>query len=219
MTRRRRHRLLLLVDLAGPIALYYLLRLAGQDVHAAALISSLVPGLDLVTALVRRRRPEAVAVFMTVMMLGSALVSLLNGDPRFVLAKEGWLTGVTGLWMLASAWSRQPLTVPFTRLLLEGRIGPGRPRWEVMWELPRFRRIWRVCTVLWGIGLLADAAVRVVMAYTLPLDTVPGLTAAQYVVFVLLMQVVMNVYLVPSGVYNQWSRLYEPLRARQRAGG
>jgi len=34
-----------------------------------------------------------------------------------------------------------------------------------------FRHIWRVATVMWGMGLLTDAALRVAMSCTLP---IPG---------------------------------------------
>ncbi|WP_344949259.1 VC0807 family protein [Sphaerisporangium flaviroseum] len=208
--RRRRYGLMLLIDLAIPIGLYYLLRAAGLSYQASLVISSLVPGLSATTDLARGRRPDGLAVFMTVMMLLSFAVSLISGSARFMLAKDGWLTVVTGVWMLASARTDQPLTFPFARLLLERRVGPGKQSWDVLWRrAPGFRRIWRVCTVLWGIGLVLDAVVRVVMAYTLPVDVVPGLNAAQYVVFLLLMQVVTNLYLVPAGLYNPRSRVYE----------
>jgi hypothetical protein len=46
----------------------------------------------------------------------------------------------------------------------------------------------------------------------LPIDVVPGVGAAQYGVFMVLMQVVMACYLVPTGLYNRWSPLYLPLK-------
>ncbi|MFC7107471.1 VC0807 family protein [Nonomuraea rubra] len=118
------------------------------------------------------------------------------------------------MWFLLSARGERPLAFVFTRFVLEGRIGPNRESWDVLWErLPAFRRIWRVASVMWGIGLLLDAVVRVVIAYALPVDAVPGVNTAQYIAFLLLMQVAMNVYLVPTGVYNRWSPLYAELRS------
>ncbi|MEV1238894.1 VC0807 family protein [Nonomuraea sp. NPDC050022] len=220
MSSRAKTSLLVLVDMALPIGLYYVLRAMDVSYHSALLISSLLPGLSVVASLVRRRRPDGLGLFMTAMMVGSAAVSLLVHDPRFLLAKDGWITAISGLWFLASVRGRQPLAFAFTRFVLEGRIGPlkgedgsGRESWDVLWErLPAFRRIWRVATVIWGIGLLADAAVRVTMAYTLPPDVVPGLGGLQYGVFMVLMQVVMACYLVPTGLYNRWSALYLPLK-------
>ncbi|WP_248958256.1 VC0807 family protein [Sphaerisporangium perillae] len=209
-SRRRRQGLVLVLDLAIPVGLYYVLRASGAGYQVAALVSSLVPGISAVADIARGRRPDGVAVFMTVMMLGSAAVSLLSGSPRFIFARDGWLTVVTGVWMLLSARGDHPLTLPFARALLEGRVGPGRPSWDVLWvRAPRFARLWRVCTVIWGVGFLLDAAFRVYIAYALPLDVIPGLNIAQYFVFLIAMQVVTNLYLVPAGLYNPYSRLYE----------
>ncbi|NJP97325.1 hypothetical protein HCN51_49235 [Nonomuraea sp. FMUSA5-5] len=214
MSTRLRGLLTLAVDVGLTVVLYYVLRASGVEPHLAFVISSFVPGVSVVSDLVRRRRPDRLGLYMTVMMLASAAVSVLVHDPRLLLAKDGWFTGVAGLWFLISARGERPLAFVFTRFILEGRIGPNRESWDVLWaRLPAFRRIWRVASVIWGAGLLADAVVRIVIAYALPMDAVPGVNTAQYVVFLLLMQVAMNVYLVPSGVYNRWSPLYAELRS------
>ncbi|MFI7634613.1 VC0807 family protein [Nonomuraea sp. NPDC049400] len=151
MNTRLRGLLTLAVDIGLPIGLYYVLRALGTGYHTALLISSLVPGMSVVSDLVRRRRPERLGLYMTVMMLSSALVSLLVHDTRFLLAKDGWFTAVAGLWFLASARGERPLAFVFTRFLLEGRVGPNRESWDVLWErLPAFRRIWRVVTGLYN---------------------------------------------------------------------
>jgi len=47
-------------------------------------------------------------------------------------------------------------------------------QWETNWrDHPPFRHVLRVATAVWGAALLADAALRVVMAATLPVDAVP----------------------------------------------
>lgn len=213
MSPRLRGLLALVVDIALPIGLYYVLRTTGIGDHAALLVSSLIPGLSLVSDLLRRRRPDGLSLFMTVMMLGSAAVSLLIQDTRFLLAKDGWITAVAGLWFLGTVRGDRPLALIFSRLLLEGRIGPHRESWDLLWErLPAFRRIWRVVTAIYGVGLLLDAAVRVVMAYTLPVEVVPGLGGVQYGLFLIMMQVAINLYLIPSGLYNRRSRLYLEVR-------
>lgn len=202
------------VDIALPIALYYVLRATGVSEHTALLAGSLLPGMSLASSLVRRRRPDGLDLFMTVMMLGSAAVSLLIHDARFLLAKDGWFMAAAGAWFLITARGDRPLAFAFSRFILEGRIGPNRESWDLLWErLPAFRKIWRVATVIYGAGLLLDAAVRIVMAYTLPGDVVPGLGAAQYGVFLVLMQVVLNAYLIPTGLYNRYSRLYREVGA------
>ena len=65
--------------------------------------------------------------------------------------------------------------------------------------------MWRVSSVLWGVGTLADAALRVVMAYTLPVDVVPALGTALYSATAFVLIVVNNVYYVVVRVRaKQW---------------
>ncbi len=184
----------LLFDVGVPLALYYGLRAAGANVYLALLVSTVVPAFSALIPLVRGRRVNGIALYMTVTMLAGVLVSLLAGSPRFLLAKEGWVTALAGVWFLASLFARRPLAYLYTQPLLEGRLGwPG--DWEGIWERSRrFRWMWRVSSILWGIGTLTDSALRVVMAYTLPIDEVPALGTALYGVTSGVLLVVTNVY-------------------------
>lgn len=211
----RRAALDVVADLAVPIALYYGLRSAGTGLYVSLLVSAAVPAAIAVARLVRGRRVDGLALYtVTIMVLGAA-VSLIAGSPRFLLAREGWITGVTGVWFLASVrFARRPLAFSYSRPMLERRLTrrgvPG--DWEQLWErLPAFRRIWRVATVLWGLALLADSVLRVVMAYSLPVDAVPALGTALYSVTSLVLLVVTNTYYRFAGLFNGGSALYAPV--------
>lgn len=202
----------MVADLAVPLAMYYGLRLLGVGIYRALIAAALASGLGTALRLIRNRRVDRLGVYVTTTMVISLSVSIVAGSPRFLLAKEGWLTGLTGVWFLVSARSRRPLTFSFSRPLLEGRLR-WPDDWDGLWErLPRFRRAWRVSSVMWGVGTMLDAGLRVVMAYTLPVDVVPALGTALYAVTGLVLIVVTNVYYLASGVADRRSALYEPLR-------
>jgi hypothetical protein len=72
-----------------------------------------------------------------------------------------------------------------------------------LWDsVPRFRRIWRICTVIWGCALLVDAAIRVAMAYTLPIGLVPALSGALWPVTFIGLQVITNIYFYRAGLWS-----------------
>ena len=201
------------IGLLLPLIVYYALRESGVDIYLSLLASTLVSALPSAVELVRRRRLNPLSAYFTAMLLGSVLVSLLAGSTEFLLAKEAVLTGVTGLWFLASALGRhdtvgRPLAYLFSRPLLEGRF-----RWPAHWDQlwsgsPRWRRMWRVSSVLFGIGTLLDAVLRVVFAYTLPPDIVPATATAMFAVTSVVLIVVTNVYYAWCGVFNRRSALY-----------
>lgn len=214
---RKRQVLRFVVDFAAPTAMFYVLRALGVGLYPTLVVSAVLPAGFAVLRWFRSRERDGLAIYMLSMLVLSALVSLISGSPRFLLAREGWLTGVTGVWFIASMWAARPLAFHYTRPMLEGRRRladiPG--DWDELWEgLPRFRRIWKVGSALWGVALLVDSVVRVVMAYTLPVNAVPALGTALYVGTSVVLIVITNVYYVLSGLYDSRSRLYDPLRAQ-----
>lgn len=54
---------------------------------------------------------------------------------------------------------------------------------------------------------LIDAVIRVVMAYSLPVNIVPAMQTGLLVATTLLMQVVTNVYYIRSGL---WAMVHQP---------
>ncbi|MCW2760618.1 MAG: hypothetical protein JWR85_819 [Marmoricola sp.] len=200
---------LVALDFTLPVALFYVLRAAGVSAYLALLAGALASLVSAGISLLRDRRVNGVAAFMTTMLVLSTIVSLVGGGPRFLLARDAWLTGAAGFWFIASCWTPRPLAYHFARAIGEGRFG-WPPDFEARWErAPRFRRMWRVASVLWGIGTLLDAVLRWVMAYSLPIDVVPALTQALFIVTGVVLFVVTNVYYVLSGAMNWSSPLYD----------
>ncbi|GHF48046.1 hypothetical protein FHX82_001362 [Amycolatopsis bartoniae] len=208
---RLRQGAVLVFDIGGPIALYYVLRAAGLSVYLSLLISAVLPVLSTVVQVLRRRKLDQLGLFMAGMTVLSAGVAAISGSERFLLAKDGWLTAVTGLWLLATTRAHRPFVYHFARILLDGRVGPDGEPFESLWaRLPRFRRVWRVANVIWGTATLLDAGVRVAMAYTLPVNAVPALNGAQYAVLFVVLQVATNIYYFRAGLFNPHSALYRP---------
>ncbi|MGV9537466.1 VC0807 family protein [Streptosporangium sandarakinum] len=210
MNGRARAGLLLLVDLVAPAGLYYLLRAAGLGETAALLTCSLMPGAGMTLTFVRERRLDPVGLFMTGVTLAGAGLTLVTGSPRLILLKGALLMAVFGGWFLYSARGGDPVHGPrpmamrLSRPLLEGwAVARWRP-WDELWEhSPLFRRIWRVSTIIWGAGALADAAVRAVIAFALPVDLAVGLNGGLYALYSVLMLVIVNVYQARAGLFDR----------------
>jgi hypothetical protein len=209
MTNRWRRAILnVVVGLVGPLVLYYGLRALGTSVFVALLIGALVPVVGVVVGLLRGRRPDAVSGFWSILLVLALAVSLIGGDVRFLLARDALVTATVGAWFLVSAGTSRPLALVLSRPLLEllHRFPEG--RWDQLWrDQPRFRTIWRRASVGFGIGTVADAVARVLMAYTLPVDLVPALSTALYLVTSAGLLVAVNVYYAGAGL---WPMLFAP---------
>jgi hypothetical protein len=186
-----------------PTALFYLLRAEGVSDLVALAAGAVLPALGALFTLLVRRRVDAISVFMAATMGLALLTSALTGSPRFLLAKDGLLTGAWGVWFLVSARGQRPAALIFARPLMEPMRLFAVRSWDPLWDAePKFRRIWRIATVTWGAGLLIDAIVRVVISYTLPVAAVPAIGGLLYPVTFVVLQVVGNVYFHRAGLYR-----------------
>ncbi|GAB3954461.1 VC0807 family protein [Streptomyces sparsus] len=193
---RRAFVITVVCDIVLPVGLYYLLRAAGTSEIPALLLSGAAPALHALYSAVRHRRLDAIGVFAVSLLAVSAAASLLTADPRIALARNGLFTALVGLWLLVTLFTSRPFTYQALRALLPGR----KPLLERLWTTdPGFRRVWRALTVLWGVGLLCDAVLRVVMAYTLPVDSVPALDGILYAVSWIGLQVITQIALFRTG--------------------
>ncbi|TCP45441.1 hypothetical protein EV191_11684 [Tamaricihabitans halophyticus] len=184
-----------ILDIVAPVALYYGLRALGLTPWLALLLGAIPPAARALFSLVRHRRIEWFAVLVLVLIAASAATSFLSGSPRFLLAKDGAITAALAAVVLATVRASKPAMYSVGRMMVSGS-GHDPSDWdERLRTSARFRRIWQVLTVLWGIGLLLDSVLRVVFAYTLPVDVVPGLSTVQWLVLLVALQIVSQVYL------------------------
>ncbi|MGX1855337.1 VC0807 family protein [Streptomyces sp. NPDC055299] len=206
---RRQFAVTLLCDVVLPVGLYYVLRSAGFSELVSLLISAAAPALNTGYSIVKQRKVDSVGLFVIVILVLAGIGSLISGSPRMTLARGGWFTGLIALWILGSLFASRPFTYRAMKTLLPGKSETLEGLWHTD---PQFRRVWRGLTVLWGCGLLVDAALRVIMAYTLSVDTVPALDGALYFVTYIVLQVITHIILYKAGVFQ----LLFPGRGRGR---
>jgi hypothetical protein len=172
---------MLFLDIGLALLAYYGMRVLGYDSYLSLLAGTVVAGLRVAYVAVRSRRLDAFAGFLLV-IFGIGLVgSVLTGDARFLLLKESVTTAVAGLLFLGSAVAGRPLTFYAAKRLSAGqpdRVAYLDRRWA---ESALLRRQFTLISVVWGVGLLLEAAVRVPLVYLLSVDTMAGLSQAMQI--------------------------------------
>lgn len=203
----------LVLDIVAPVALFYGIRGAGGSLWLALAAGGVCPVISTVAGLATRRRTGMTGLVMLAALAASAALSLISGSPRALLARDGLVTAGWAGYMYLSLLASRPATFTVSRPLLEGRrvfdsaarswVRPPKTSWDELWaRSPRFRQIWRTCSVIWGTAILADAVVRVLMAAVLPVSVVPALGATLWPVTFVVLQVVTNVYFARSGFWR-----------------
>ncbi|HZE41025.1 MAG TPA: VC0807 family protein [Stackebrandtia sp.] len=182
----------LAVEIIAPLVLFYGLRWLGVGQFPALLAGAIIPAAGAVRDFVAERRVGGVRIFVLGTMALTVAMSFVSGNPRVLLIRNGWGTAALGGWMLVTLLARRPFLYEAARVVFDE---DKRQIWERDWEqYPPFRRLLRICTALWGVAFLADAAVRVILAFSLPVDAVPALDDVLLVVTIAVILVLQRVY-------------------------
>ncbi|MFD9607303.1 VC0807 family protein [Streptomyces sp. NPDC059970] len=158
-------------DVVIPLVAFYGLRGAQVNQWLALVLASLAPAATVAVTWVRQRRWDPMGTFVIVAMTLSLAVALVTGDPRTLLARESWITGLFGVWVIGSLATSRPFLLDIVIKLSTPELAN---RLAHLWQHSAvFHRWMRTASLAWGAAFLLDAGTRVLMAYTLPVDSVP----------------------------------------------
>ncbi|MFE1851614.1 VC0807 family protein [Streptomyces sp. NPDC059489] len=163
----------LIMDVAVPIGSYYLFKDAfGMSTLMALGLSSVVPAARTVWGVVEERTINAFAALILFVNVVGLLLSFVAGDPRLMLAKDSGVSSAIGIGILVSVAMGKPMMTAGMKPWLVKGAADREAAWSRLQSAsPAFRRAERVFSVVWGVVLLVECVVRVVGAYTLPVDT------------------------------------------------
>ncbi|MFE7541455.1 VC0807 family protein [Streptomyces platensis] len=182
----------LIVDAGIPMASYYLLSDGfGFSTVAALGWSSVVPALRTVWGLVRSRSVNGLALLMLVVNVVGLALSAVAGDPRLMMAKDSGVSSVVGIAILLSVRTRRPLMTAGLKPWVTKGSASGNAAWDRLTAgSERFRRAERRFSAIWGTALLTECVVKVIGAYTVPVDTMVWLGTVLTVVAILAAMVI-----------------------------
>jgi hypothetical protein len=161
--RFRRIAKILMLDVAAPLATYNLLRSAGMATVTALVLSGVVPALGVAAGIVRHRHLEVIGALVLTGIIVGTVLGLVTHSPKLVLMEGSVPTVVFGVACLGSLLTRHPLMFSFALDF----VGPDSPHGREMIRLrdEGYGRVFRTITVVWGVGFLLEAAVRVLIVY------------------------------------------------------
>ncbi|MFI9274285.1 VC0807 family protein [Kitasatospora sp. NPDC052896] len=164
----RASRIGLACDIGLSPATFYGSQAIGCSVTTSLLAATAVAVVRLLWTVTRNRRLDAVAGLMLATYALGLTIALLAHDERLLLVRDPATSALAGLVFLASCATRTPALAYLARRLPSGPVP----------DTPAVRRARRQLTAVWGVALLAEAAVRLVLVFTLPISAVSGLSTA-----------------------------------------
>ncbi|WP_067687558.1 VC0807 family protein [Nocardia jejuensis] len=178
-------------DIAVPVVAYFGLHALGASDFTALLAGAVVSGVMVLTGVIQARKIDAMGVIVLGGFAVGLIGSLISGDARTLIVRDSFGTAVVGLAFLISAMLGKPLTYAAIRKTLAATDPAKLAVVEQTYRTnPAARRLHVVSTVLWGVALTGEAALRVVLAYQLPVHTMAWLSSVLMVGTISVMVVV-----------------------------
>lgn len=180
----------LAIEIAVPTAVYYGLHALGASVFLSLALSGLVPLGRTLYQFAKDRTINGLALVVLVTNVVGMLLTFVSGDARMMIAKDSIGSGITGLVILASAFTATPIMAKTMRPFLTQGKAAKEAAWERLSGTPEFDAIVRHTSFIWGIGFALESAARVVGAFVLPVETMVWLSSVIFAsAFVLIMVV------------------------------
>lgn len=154
------------INFGLPLLIYDRLAPHSGDV-VALMASSLPPLLWSLAEFVRRRRIDALSMLVLAGIALSVLAMLGGGSVRFLQLRENLVSALIGLLFLGSAAIGRPLIYQLGRAGLARKSPAEVAAFEAKRDLPRFRRVMTIMTLVWGVGLLASSALACALVFAL----------------------------------------------------
>jgi hypothetical protein len=139
------------------------------DVNAL-LISSAPPILWSIVQLIGHRRIDALSLLAIGGIVLSILAAIGTGSARALQLREKLVTGLIGLVFVGSALIGKPLIYELAAATMRRKGAAGAAElahFESFKDSAGFRRTMTIMTLVWGISLIADVAIGIVLVFTL----------------------------------------------------
>jgi hypothetical protein len=119
----------------------------------------------------RSRRVDALSALVLFGIALSIITFALGGSPRILLVRESLAAGATGMLFLISLLFGRPLIFYLARATVAREQEDGAQRFEGYWrDNAVLRASLRLMTLVWGVGLTAETALRFWFAWNWPIE-------------------------------------------------
>ncbi len=150
--------------------LIYRFSIAQLGEWQALILSSVPPLLNSAREFVLRQRVDTIGALALAGILFSLISLALGGTARVLLLRSALIPALFGVLYLVSLLFARPLFFYIARFFETGDDPVLIGEWNALWTSTTFRSGMRLLTTGWGLGLLAETVVRLVLVQVLTVE-------------------------------------------------
>ena len=169
------------IEIAVPLGVYYGLHSLGASDFTALALSGVFPLARTLFQFAKHRTLNGLALVVLVTNVVGMLLTFVSGDARMMIAKDSIGSGITGVVILISAFTAQPIMTKALRPFLTHGKADHEAAWDRLQNNDRFTTVVRRSSYIWGVGFVLESAARVAGAFTLPIATMVWLSTVIFV--------------------------------------
>jgi hypothetical protein len=156
-----------------PLTVFNLVRHHVHSEATALIIAGIFPVLWVIFSLIRTRHVDVVGIVVIIGFAVGVITSTLLGGNTYVLkARDSAFTALFGLFCIGSVLARRRPTIFYVgRYMAAGNDPVKKAEYNELLNVPTGRETFRLLTLVWGVGLLVEAGVRLVLADSSVLST------------------------------------------------
>ncbi|WML48052.1 VC0807 family protein [Neobacillus sp. PS3-34] len=152
-----------------PLVVYNLL-LGHYSSFNSLLIATLIPLADNFYHFIKHKKADAFGLFMLTGFILSLVAFFMGGSEKWILMRESMVTGLLGFIFIGSLFFKRPLIYHFAiRFSNSGDEKKG--QFAQNWNLAYFRYVIRLMTAVWGVALLGEAIIKMLLVFRLSVSS------------------------------------------------
>ncbi|MFC0429683.1 VC0807 family protein [Kutzneria buriramensis] len=165
---------LVLASTVVSLAVMFGLYAAGVSVTIAMVAGVAVQAVGVATSILRSGKLDGFALLvLTELALGIALTFVSSGDPRFLVARPAFYTAVAAVYVFITVFRGKAFMYVVGRPMAVAGDPKRDAAYNRAWDnSAEFRRLERIGTAAFGLVLLAESVLRVVLAFQFGADDV-----------------------------------------------
>ncbi|KAJ3260258.1 hypothetical protein HK103_000893 [Boothiomyces macroporosus] len=159
---------MIVMDIVLPMVIIAVLQ-GKVSLVLALVLSGIPPALEGIQNIYKTKQIDAIGAMVIISIIFSITVVLLTNDPKLILLKDSFQTVFLAILFGTSLFMEENLIWRYNRQF-SGHHPDTQRELDEKWKNPQVKSTTNTLCIIWAIGLLMEACIRIVLIYTIPTD-------------------------------------------------
>lgn len=158
-------------DIVAPFLAYFVVHRFGAGTILALTVGGLIAAASTAVNTIRRKGLDRIGMLVILEIVVSIVMVLEIHDARLLLIRPSFYTAVAAVYLIYTVLVARPLSYDGARPMATQRDPVRMEAYEKMWDQSaELRQTHKMVTFGFGLALMADSILRIIIVYWLPIE-------------------------------------------------